>query len=187
MDDVFDWPGVLRRINGNAGLARRLLTDFFADHLPLRIAAGHGEDVRRLVHRIGGSAGNLGLTGVAAAARACEVLLLSGSPPDGAEWRSALDRLETCIRVARDGVDAVLAGLPEDSPAEGRAGGEYPVSPGTLAALLADNDLAALAAVERWHAAASPSPCNDDILEAVRALDFTRAASLLAVEEGDND
>lgn len=183
MSDAFDWSALLSRVNGNAGLARRLLEGFFAEHCAL--AEAEGTDLRNLVHRIGGSAGNLALIRVAEAARECEAMLLRQPPPTAEHWRAALAALQERIGVAQAQVEAVLAALPAVETTAAAGSGDLLAA--HLAALLDQSDLAALSVAEQWWLAVPRDAHNDAIITAVRGLDFSGAALLLAGKGNGHD
>lgn len=180
MSDAFDWPVLLSRVNGNAGLARRLLEGFFAEHGAVRIDGGIAER-RNLVHRIGGSAGNLALIRVAEAARECEAMLVRQPPPTAEHWRVMLGRLQDCIGTARIQVEAVLAALPSavEAAFSGESGDVLSVH---LVALLKQSDLAALPVAEQWWLSVPRTDHNGAIIAAIRGLNFSGAALLLEGE-----
>lgn len=190
MSDIFDWPALLSRVNDNAGLAQRLLVSFFAEHqhgaslAQTALATGGPAEARRLVHRIGGSAANLGLPQVASAARTCEAMLLHGAAPQAEPWRLAVTHLQDMIASGQARVDAILAAQPADeAPA---AGGAVPAGSDDaevlavhLTTLLAASDLSALAVAEQWRRSVASTSRTDAIIAAIRALDFAHAAALL--------
>lgn len=183
MSDAFDWSALLSRVNGNAGLARRLLTGFFAEHGA--VAEAEGTDLRNLVHRIGGSAGNLALIQVAEAARQCEAMLVRQPPPAAAHWRAALAALQDCIGAAQAQVEAVLAALPTvETPVAAESGDLLALR---LAALLDQSDLAALSVAEQWWLSVPRTDHNDAIIAAIRGLDFAGAALLLEGKGNGHD
>ena len=183
MSDAFDWPALLSRVNGNVALARRLLEGFFAEHGVL--AEAEGTELRNLVHRIGGSAGNLALIQVAEAAHDCEAMLVRQPLATAEHWRAALERLRDCIGVAQARVQTVLAALPALETATGGDSGD--VLAVRLAALLDQSDLAALSVAEQWWLAVPRNVHNDAIIAAIRGLDFSGAAALLAGKGNGHD
>ncbi|AVM74048.1 Hpt domain-containing protein [Magnetospirillum gryphiswaldense] len=183
MSDAFDWPALLSRVNGNVALARRLLEGFFAEHGAL--AEAEGADLRNLVHRIGGSAGNLALIQVAEAARDSEAMLLRQPPPTAEHWRAALVALQERIGAAQAQVQTVLAALPTVETTTGGDSGDVLAT--RLAALLDQSDLAALSVAEQWWLAVPRDAHNDAIITAVRGLDFSGAALLLAGKGNGHD
>jgi len=183
MSDAFDWPALLSRVNGNVALARRLLEGFFAEHCAL--AEAEGTDLRNLVHRIGGSAGNLALIQVAEAARDCEAMLVREPPATAKHWRVALATLQERIGAAQAQVRTVLAALPTVETTTGGDSGDVLAT--RLAALLDQSDLAALSVAEQWWLAVPRDAHNDAIITAVRGLDFSGAALLLAGKGNGHD
>ena len=183
MSDAFDWPALLSRVNGNVALARRLLEGFFAEHGAL--AEAEGTDLRNLVHRIGGSAGNLALIQVAEAARACEAMLVRQPLATAEHWRAALAALQERIGAAQAQVKAVLAALPAVETATGGDSGD--VLAVRLAALLGQSDLAALSVAEQWWLAVPRNAQSDAIIAAIRGLDFSGAAALLEGKGNGHD
>ncbi|MBF0335823.1 MAG: Hpt domain-containing protein, partial [Alphaproteobacteria bacterium] len=65
----------MKRVDGNAALASRLICDFRRDHsdaadrVSAQLETGRRDDARRLAHLLRGFAGNLGMLDLAAAAR----------------------------------------------------------------------------------------------------------------------
>ncbi|MBF0394922.1 MAG: Hpt domain-containing protein, partial [Alphaproteobacteria bacterium] len=77
---VIDRILLLKRVDGNAALASRLIGDFRNDHsdaadrVSAQLEMGRRDDARRLAHLLRGFAGNLGMLDLAAAARDVEAL-----------------------------------------------------------------------------------------------------------------
>lgn len=183
MSDAFDWSALLSRVNGNAALARRLLEGFFAEHGAL--AEAEGTELRNLVHRIGGSAGNLALIQVAEAARDCEAMLVRQPPATAGHWRAALAVLQERISAAQAQVQTVLAALPTVETTTGGDSGD--VLAIRLAALLNQSDLAALSVAEQWWLSVPRTDHNGAIIAAIRGLDFSAAALLLEGKGNGHD
>lgn len=180
MSPHFQWQSLLLRVNGNHELGRRLLAAFLAEHLSpaAALADADAADARLLLHRMGGSAGNLGLDSLARACRHGESLVAEGAFPQGTAWHEAVADIEESLRSTRAEVEDFLAlpvaaaGAPEaDSHAAAALAAQ-------LAELLAANDLAALALAERWAEAAGDQG-TAAVLDSVHALDFPAALRLL--------
>jgi len=91
---VFDREGLMKRIGGNEDLAHKLIEAFFAE-MPLEIEqlrsailAGNRSEARRLAHKIGGAAVNMGFENISSVARELEQL----SKTETAETIDALAR-----------------------------------------------------------------------------------------------
>jgi HPt (histidine-containing phosphotransfer) domain-containing protein len=187
MTPVLDWPTLLQRVNGNAGLAQRLLAAFFAEYAAIdqSLAGQPPDQVRHLLHRMAGSALNLALSKVAGAVRDCEEALAAGHCPDTDDWRRALDALCREIKIARDETELAPTAVALDAPCPPAPPvGEIDALAERLAELLATNDLAALAVASQWAQSVPPADHVDTVLSAIQALDFATAAQLLHSQEG---
>lgn len=170
---------LLKRVDGNAELARRLIRDFRRDHadaagrLAAQLASGRSDEARRLAHLLRGFAGNLGMLELAAAARDVEGL----APLGGAALDAAQARFRTALAAALEAAGGLDLGAP---PAEACAQPDRAVPPGLAAELdrlLRNNDLAALDLAGRLRAALGEA---GGLCDAVERLDFPVARALLS-------
>lgn len=176
----FHWQSLLLRVNGNQELGRRLLAAFLAEYVSpaAALADADAAGARLLLHRMVGSAGNLGLDSLAQACRHGESLVADGAFPEATAWRQAVTEVEEALRSTRAEVEDFLA-LPVTAAAT-PAADNHEAAPlaAQLAELLAANDLAALALVERWAQAVGAQDAAA-ILDSVHALDFPAAIRTL--------
>jgi HPt (histidine-containing phosphotransfer) domain-containing protein len=77
---IFEREGLLKRVGGNENFVEKLIEAFFSDALLLAeqlqsaITAGNHEESRRLSHKLGGSAANMGFVAFSSVAREMELL-----------------------------------------------------------------------------------------------------------------
>lgn len=176
----FHWQSLLLRVNGNQELGRRLLAAFLAEYVSpaAALADADAADARLLLHRMAGSAGNLGLDSLAQACRHGESLVADGAFPEAKAWHEAVTEVEESLRSTRAEVEDFLA-LPVTAAATPAADSrEAAALAAQLAELLAANDLAALTLAERWAQAAGDKDAAA-ILNSVHALDFPAAIRTL--------
>jgi len=88
----------LRRLNGNAALYLKLITQFAEKYAPLQrmveeaLGAGDRETAARLAHSVKGVAGNLAANDIFASSKILETLLMGSAPLDAAALDAALRR-----------------------------------------------------------------------------------------------
>ncbi len=187
---ALDETMLLSRVAGNRSLAVGLLREFYVTHADVvhRIRAAVGaradDDAFRLLHRTAGTAANLGLAQLAAAAaRAEQVMhdaLRRGTKVVGLD----LDAVERCLHEALAEILAVEARLtaPCDAPCDAP-----PVAPldterraDLMAQLAEDLQAARLEALDRVALLASHmGPEAAPLSAAVARLDFVEAAGIL--------
>jgi len=119
----FDLPAALRRMGGERTLLERLLRDFVAEQadFPARLAAcldaGELHEATRRLHTLKGVAANLGVQGVAEAARQFEAEVRAGNlaelPACAARLRAALDAARAAVAT----LDAGAQAAPPPDPA----------------------------------------------------------------------
>jgi HPt (histidine-containing phosphotransfer) domain-containing protein len=177
---------LLSRVGGNRALALGLLREFYVSHADVvhrvrcAVQARANEDAFRLLHRTAGTAANLGLNQLAAAAgRAEEVMHHS---PRGRRVAAGLDldSVERCLHEALAEIQAAEIRL-SDAPA-GPPG--IAISPGEVAALMhrLAEDLRA-SRLDALDVAATLAPhlgtAGTPLSAALARLDFVQAAGIL--------
>lgn len=192
---ALDETMLLSRVAGNRSLAVGLLREFYVTHADVvhRVRAAVGaradDDAFRLLHRTAGTAANLGLAQLAAAAaRAEQVLhdaLRRGTKVVGLD----LDSLERCLHEALAEILAVEARLTAMTVTA-------PIVPldtkrriDLMARLAEDLQAARLEALDRATLlAAHMGPEAAPLAAAVARLDFVEAAGILkALQQQDGD
>ncbi len=188
MSTLFEWQTLLLRINGNQELGRRLLAAFLAEHVSPAAALADIDPAgaRLLLHRMAGSAANLGLESLAQACRQGEALVAGGSFPGSEYWRRVVAEIEESLRATRSEITDFLAQSTTEAPAPSTDHRDAAVLATDLAAMLAENDLTALALAERWAQAAGGESAAA-VLERVHALDFPAAIQMLQQQNPHHD
>jgi two-component system sensor histidine kinase/response regulator len=171
-------PGVetaqgLARVGGNVKLYRKLLGEFRTrfGEVAAQLRAGSSEEGAALAHKLAGTAGNLGMAGVAAAARALEQATRAGKVENG-----LLEDVEKSLAL----VLPALEGLAAEAPVV--AAGPVADAPQKLKALLEllrEGDPAAEGRLEELTPALVGQPELPSLTSQVNNLDFEEAAQTL--------
>jgi signal transduction histidine kinase/CheY-like chemotaxis protein len=110
-----DQEGALKRVGGNKGLLRDLLTQFVAkeagaaEEVSAALKSGDRQLAERLAHTVKGVAANIGIVSVSSAAAKLEKAIRED---DGAVWPS----LEEFRMILRGQIDAIQQGLRKVTP-----------------------------------------------------------------------
>lgn len=207
---VLDEPMLLARVGGNRALARGLLREFYVSHADVvhRIRAALGaealDDAFRLLHRTAGTAANLGLGPLAAAAGQAEEVVRAATRKAGdlhALNLQALD-LDTVERRLHQAMAAIQqtgerladsAAVAPGGEGGGGGGGGHAADRSRRAMLLArlceqlqTSDLQALDTASDLAPLLGPEAAA--LAAAVARLDFAEAAGILSsltIPEGE--
>lgn len=188
----FDIHAALGRVNGKAGLLRKLIISFgqtyatAASDLRARTLAGEIQDARRLAHSLKGVAGSLEIAGLQAAAGRVETLLAADACIEALREIAELERvLAPAIVAARSlgNGEGAVSSAPASQPGKVAAGEALD----ELRLSLRRRSLGAKTAFLKYGAAAglSSSECAvHPVMQAIERLDYLSALGLLG-EEGD--
>lgn len=181
---TLDEPLLLSRVGGNRRLALTLLREFSATHGGVVAEArralrrGDANAAFRLLHRTAGTAGNLGLGPLSAAAARAEDALRATLAGGEAGAVPDLDAVEHRMRDAKDAIAEILA---EDDPATRNAAPADVRRHNALLARLAEE--VSSFSLSALDTAAELAPLlgedGDRLADALARLDFPEAAGIL--------
>ena len=186
----FDISSALERLGGNASVLMRVLQIFARDlprqpqELATLLARAQGDEARRLLHTLKGTAATVGAHRLAAVAAEAEQRLSRGLVPAGDEAEAMLTSVRSAVNAVMADMESILREL---RPAETGAGpaGSTLVDRAALQAdleklmpLLRSSDLASLdvyAELRDRHGPSLPEELKA-LDEAMAGLDFSQAA-----------
>ncbi len=183
---ALDVAGALKRLAGNQKLYEKLLTKFLAsyastaDDIQNLLDTGTLDEAERAAHTIKGLAGNLGASGLQAAAAALEPLCRPGA--DTTARSAALAAFRQQLAEALAGVKAYLDGLgAPEQPAASRPGGVPSETMRLFVTLMQEDDAKACSVyLDLKPAIAAAYPAIAAPLEkAVDNFDFKEALDLV--------
>lgn len=188
---VINDVALLARVGGNASLAASLLGEFAGantsalDHVDSALSEGNVDAAFRAIHQIAGTAGNLGLERLAAAAKRSETALSEAlkteSPATSPHLSEVdLDTIERCLCEALVGCRVVIARLSADRPPQATPSDLENAEARLRQRLveeLTDARLEALDTLEELAPFLGPEA--RDLRGALARLDFTTAAGIL--------
>jgi HPt (histidine-containing phosphotransfer) domain-containing protein len=178
---ILDFPGVLKRVNGNRDLAVRLLHSFCKILAPApgqladALAAGDLLQAHHIAHQMSGSAANLGLRALATEARRLEDVL---SAVRAGAAVPAADAVAGLAALFAEAVATIQASLPLPQPAMATGAEDLAGAFRSIDSQLGAQDCEALERLPTLLAHL-PEGERSAFAEAVQALDFARGRTIL--------